>query len=126
MPTWNLSDMHHHILLCNGSNCTGAGAEEVTRAVRAEIKARGLNHQIHTTRTRCNGRCEDKCVSIVYPDGIWYKNLTPEDAAPLIDSIVNQEENLADKISHQFNGVHFKRTEGTIVGKEKRSKNLTK
>ncbi|MFE5321748.1 ferredoxin [Paenibacillus sp. NPDC056579] len=52
--------------------------EDVTQAIRTEISACSADDLIHTTRTRCNGRCEDACVVIVYPEGVWYKNVTAE------------------------------------------------
>ena len=70
----------HHILICNGSSCNRVEAEELTQAIRKEISGRDLDNSIHTTRTRCNGRCHDKCVAIHYPKGTWYKDLKPEDA----------------------------------------------
>jgi len=54
------------------------GGEEVTLAVRDEISLLGLDQQIHTTRTRCNGRCQDACVVIAYPEGTWYRVDSPE------------------------------------------------
>ncbi|EIT86470.1 cobalamin biosynthesis protein [Fictibacillus macauensis ZFHKF-1] len=72
MTTWNLNGMKHHVLICNGSSCNKKGGEEVTVALRDEITKQGLDQTIHTTRTRCNGRCKDACVAIVYPEGAWY------------------------------------------------------
>jgi (2Fe-2S) ferredoxin len=78
MTTWNLNETKHHVLICNGGTCMKKGGEEVTVAVRDEIEKLGVDAQIHTTRTRCNGRCKDGCVAIVYPEGVWYKEMTPE------------------------------------------------
>ncbi|MCY8159728.1 (2Fe-2S) ferredoxin domain-containing protein, partial [Bacillus licheniformis] len=74
MATWDLSNMKHHIFICNGSSCNRAGAEELTQVIRQEISERELDDVIHTTRTRCNGRCQDKCVAIHYPRGTWYRD----------------------------------------------------
>lgn len=119
LATWDLTEMKHHILLCNGGSCNRAGAEQLTQAVREEITKRGLDPVIHTTRTRCNGRCKDQCVAIVYPQGTWYKNLQSEDAEKLISSIINGKNELAEKVSYQWKVDHFERTEGTIVGEKK-------
>ncbi|MDQ0999744.1 G3E family GTPase [Neobacillus niacini] len=71
MATWDLSNTKNHVFICNGSSCDRAGAEELPQAIRKEISKRELDDSIHTTRTRCNGRCHDKCVVITYPTGIW-------------------------------------------------------
>ncbi|MFM9277493.1 (2Fe-2S) ferredoxin domain-containing protein [Paenibacillus jiagnxiensis] len=78
MTTWNLEETNCHLLICNGSSCMRRQAEEVTQAIRDEIALLAADRQIHTTRTRCNGRCADACVVIAYPEGVWYKHITPE------------------------------------------------
>lgn len=75
MATWNLEGMQTHLLICNGGTCMKKNGEEVTQAIRAEISAHKLDDKIHTTRTKCNGRCKDGCVVIAYPQGNWY-NIT--------------------------------------------------
>lgn len=119
MATWDLSTMKHHILLCNGSSCNKAGAEELTQAVRSEISKRNLDNVIHTTRTRCNGRCKDRCVLVVYPFGTWYKEMKAEDAPRLIDSLMMESTTKLNKISHQYNGESFERTVNTVEGVKK-------
>ncbi|AMX83525.1 cobalamin biosynthesis protein [Geobacillus subterraneus] len=84
MATWDLRGMRHHLLICNGGTCLRHGGEEVTLAVREEIARLGLDDLVHTTRTRCNGRCQDACVLIVYPDGVWYRLMTPEKAREVV------------------------------------------
>lgn len=115
MATWDLSNTNHHILICNGSSCNRAGAEELTQAIRKEISNRELDDIIHTTRTRCNGRCHDKCVVIHYPKGAWYRDLKPEDAPLLIDSLC-ADEDYTEKVSHSYDGQRFERSFGVIAG----------
>ncbi|MFV8829466.1 (2Fe-2S) ferredoxin domain-containing protein [Alkalihalobacterium sp. APHAB7] len=118
MATWDLSETKHHLLICNGSSCNKAGAEDLTQAVRREISERSLDDVIHTTRTKCNGRCQDKCVLIAYPQGIWYKDLAANDASDLINSLVN-EARMTNKISHCFDGNGFRRHGDVPVGEFK-------
>ena len=88
MATWNLEGMQQHLLICNGSTCMKQGGEEITVAIRDEIAVCELDDKIHTTRTRCNGRCKDKCVVISYPDGIWYNTPTEEVARAIVHGTV--------------------------------------
>lgn len=101
MATWNLSKTIHHVFICNGGSCMRYGAEELTQEIRKEINGQGQNDAIHTTRTRCNGRCEDKCVVIHYPIGTWYQGMQPQDAKAFIQSI-SQGINYDIKISHTY------------------------
>ncbi|WP_088104062.1 (2Fe-2S) ferredoxin domain-containing protein [Halalkalibacter urbisdiaboli] len=118
MATWNLTSTQQHILICNGSSCKKAGAEEVTQSIRQEITERGLDPVLHTSRTLCNGRCQDKCVVIAYPEGRWYKEVTSEDAAWFVDTLITGASR-EDKVSHAYNGTCFERTDGTVAGVEK-------
>ncbi|MBD8068778.1 (2Fe-2S) ferredoxin domain-containing protein [Bacillus sp. PS06] len=125
MATWDLGKTEHHVLICNGSSCNKVGAEELTQALRKEISARGVDETIHTTRTRCNGRCLDKCVVIDYPKGTWYKDLTPDDAAPFIDSLLNDIDYTV-KVSHTFCGQGFERANGVATGISKDKEKVIK
>ncbi|ASB89524.1 (2Fe-2S) ferredoxin domain-containing protein [Bacillus sonorensis] len=125
MATWDLSNTNHHILICNGSSCNRAGAEELTQAIRKEISNRELDDIIHTTRTRCNGRCHDKCVVIHYPKGAWYRDLKPEDAPLLIDSLC-ADEDYTEKVSHSYDGQRFERSFGVIAGVPKDKEKVNK
>ncbi|EFM12259.1 putative 2Fe-2S ferredoxin [Paenibacillus curdlanolyticus YK9] len=84
MTTWDLSATRHHVLICNGGSCMRQLGDEVTLAIREEIKLHKADNYIHTTRTKCNGRCEDACVVTVYPEGIWYQGMTPESGKRLV------------------------------------------
>lgn len=101
-----LSGVSKHVLLCNGASCTKKGAEEVTNAIRQEIKDQGLVKEIHTTKTLCNGRCKEGPTVVVYPDGDWYKEMTPDKGHQLIERIrVNQK--LEEALSYTYNGKSF-------------------
>lgn len=65
--------------------------EEVTQAIRAEIRKQHAEAYIHTTRTRCNGRCHDAAVVIVYPQGDWYGQMTPASGTELVQKLVAGE-----------------------------------
>ena len=91
MTTWNLEGMHTHLLICNGSSCMRKEGEEITQAIRDEIAQLGLDEEIHTTRTRCNGRCKDACVVIAYPQGNWYQVPTEEHARALVQDLHHKQ-----------------------------------
>lgn len=94
------------------------GADELTQEIRNEIREQGLEDVIHTTRTRCNGRCRDNCVVIHYPMGTWYQGMQPNDAKAFIQSI-SQGLNYDLKISHTYNPNGFIRHNHVPVGESK-------
>jgi (2Fe-2S) ferredoxin len=113
MTTWNLKGTKHHVLICNGSSCMRKGGEEATQAIRNEITNLELDSIIHTTRTRCNGRCKDAPVAIVYPDGTWYKNVTPEVGNRIVREHLAGGNILQDQLIYQYDQEGFIQPEKT-------------
>lgn len=122
MATWDLSQTRHHVLICNGGSCMRKGGEEVTVALRDAISQAGLDDIVHTTRTRCNGRCEDACVVIVYPEGVWYQDVTPEDVDQLVDRHLRNGEPVESLLSHRYQTDRFARTTYAVPGTLKSQK----
>lgn len=113
MTTWNLEGMHTHLFMCNGSSCNRKDAENITLAIRDEIATLQLDEQIHTTRTRCNGRCKDAPVVIAYPQGNWYCVPTEEHARALVQDL--QHEKLKSKQVYEVVEGQLKRTAQTTA-----------
>lgn len=80
MAIKNITEVEVHLFLCNGGTCCRKGAEESTRRIREYIADEGLDKVIHTTKTYCNGRCDDGPVVIAMPEGKWFKNIAPDNA----------------------------------------------
>lgn len=102
MTTWNLTGTKKHVLVCNGSSCMRKEGEEITVAIRDEIKKLELDQHIHTTRTKCNGRCKDACVVIVYPEGNWYSASSTEVGRSIIRNHLDPSVTLQDSLIYGF------------------------
>ncbi|PLR80378.1 2Fe-2S ferredoxin [Bacillus canaveralius] len=113
MTTWNLKGTKHHVFICNGSSCMRKGGEEATQAIRNEIANLDLDTLFHRTRTRCNGRCKDAPVAIVYPDGTWYKEVTPEVGSKIVKQHLPGGCLLEDHIIYQYDQEGFVPSERT-------------
>ncbi len=119
MATWNLTEMNKHVLICNGSTCMRKGGEEVTQAIRDEITSRNLDAKIHTTRTRCNGRCKDGCVVVVYPEADWYFEMTEERAKKMVESHLEKGKPVKEWIAYERSEDGMKLLNGRFKGIEK-------
>ncbi|PWW32090.1 (2Fe-2S) ferredoxin [Cytobacillus oceanisediminis] len=120
MTTWNLNGTKRHVLICNGSSCMRKGGEEVTQAIRDEINRLNIDADIHTTRTRCNGRCKDACVVIVYPEGNWFKEITPQLGRKLVQNHMQKNNGLKDSVLYEYDAEGFvKISDSSIQGIEK-------
>jgi NADH:ubiquinone oxidoreductase subunit F (NADH-binding)/(2Fe-2S) ferredoxin/NAD-dependent dihydropyrimidine dehydrogenase PreA subunit len=72
-----------HILMCAGTACVSCGAFKVRARLEKELKDRGLDQEVRVVITGCNGFCAEGPIMVVYPEGIFYGHVTPEDM-PLI------------------------------------------
>jgi len=50
------------------------------------IEQKNLFGKAMLTTTGCMGPCSMGPVVVVYPDNVWYKGVTPEDADEILDS----------------------------------------
>ena len=72
------------ILVCGGTGCTSSGSHKVVEALESEIKEKGIT-DVLVVKTGCFGLCALGPVVIVYPEGAFYSQTTPEGAKRIID-----------------------------------------
>lgn len=97
----DLSQVKHIFQFCDGGSCRKAGSEQVIRDARASLKNQGLWKEVHTIKTRCNGRCEDAPTWIVQPGNCWYKNLTPQKGIEILHSHLQEQEPLEEYLLYR-------------------------
>lgn len=77
-----------HMFICTGPDCVDADKGEATwDYVKSRLKALGItgpDGPIYRTRCKCLRICTDGPISVVYPEGTWYRNVTPENAERII------------------------------------------
>ena len=66
------------VLVCGGTGCTSSGSQKVIDALNNSLKANGLEKEILVVRTGCFGLCSLGPIMIVYPEGAFYSQATPE------------------------------------------------
>lgn len=74
-----------HVLVCGNADCADRGSIALLSQLRRILKRAGRARQIRVTRTLCMGRCGEGPTVAVYPDGVWYRGVRPEDAQELVD-----------------------------------------
>ena len=74
-----------HILVCTGTGCTSAGSFQTRDALLEEIRKRGLGNEVEVIETGCMGRCDLGPVSMVHPDGTFYKNVKAPEIPQLVE-----------------------------------------
>jgi (2Fe-2S) ferredoxin len=87
-------DIKYHIFVCtscriNGQQkglCYSKDSVDIVQKIMEAIEDYDLSNEVMVTNTGCFGICDKGPIAVVYPEGIWYGNLTEE----RIDKIIEQ------------------------------------
>ncbi len=64
--------------------CSARGGAATLDALRAELGKAGLADEVHVTACGSLGLCERGPNWVVYPDGVWYSGVEPQDVAEIV------------------------------------------
>ncbi len=73
-----------HILVCAGAACVSSGCREIRDAVVQQVAEKGLEGEVKIIETGCIGSCDLGPLALVYPEGVLYQKLTPQDAEEIV------------------------------------------
>jgi len=84
----------YHVFVCSSSRingqqrgfCVNNNSVEIIQNFMMELEDRDLTADVIVTNTGCLGICDKGPVVIVYPDGVWYGGVTPDDVEEIVDS----------------------------------------
>jgi (2Fe-2S) ferredoxin len=84
--------LNRHVFVCTGKSCSANNSEATLEALREALKAHGLLYgkkgslsgSVVLTSCGSVGLCAVGPAVLVYPDGVWYYNVQPEDADALV------------------------------------------
>ncbi|MBQ6634280.1 MAG: NAD(P)H-dependent oxidoreductase subunit E, partial [Ruminococcus sp.] len=80
------------VLVCGGTGCTSSGSKKIIEALENELKAQGLDKEVLVVRTGCFGLCSLGPIVIVYPEGTFYAQATPEGIVRIVDEHLKKGE----------------------------------
>ena len=87
-----MQPFHYHIFICDQKKpegvlcCPARGSAATIEALRKEVAARGLLDEVQITTCGSLGTCERGPNLVVYPEGVWYSGVRPEDIPELVHS----------------------------------------
>lgn len=80
-----IGSLKRHIIICADQSEPKCCSREVGLAsweyLKARLKELGLlraPNAIYRTKANCLRICEQGPIAVVYPEGVWYRNVTPE------------------------------------------------
>lgn len=84
----------YHVFICtscrlNGEQkgfCSQKGSTDLVKRLMESIEENDLSGDVVVTNTGCFGICSRGPIMVVYPEGVWYGNLSESD----IDTIVEK------------------------------------
>ena len=68
-----------HVLICGGTGCTSSGSVKIQKAFAEHLAANGILDEVKIVQTGCFGLCALGPVVIIFPEGTFYIQVTPED-----------------------------------------------
>jgi (2Fe-2S) ferredoxin len=77
-----------HMMMCFGTACLSSGAERVKAALAEQLEAQGVADEVRVIETGCNGFCAGGPLVVVYPGGVFYNKVQPEDTAEIVSEHV--------------------------------------
>jgi (2Fe-2S) ferredoxin len=74
-----------HILICTGPRCGGErGSERIRQEFRKQFVRQSLPASVKDTPCICFGLCSYGPNVIIYPDGVVYSGVKPQDVAEIV------------------------------------------
>ncbi|HBO84811.1 MAG: hypothetical protein A2073_00075 [Deltaproteobacteria bacterium GWC2_42_11] len=88
-----------HVFVSQGKHCLAKGSEEILKTLREKLDEHNLKGEIKTSKGGCLSVCKETepkgemCPAIViYPEGVWYKNVTLNDVDEIVEKHLKKGE----------------------------------
>jgi len=83
-----------HVFVCENTrppdaprgSCGAKGSAQVRQALKDELLRRGLHDGVRANSAGCLDACAHGPVLVVYPEGVWYGRVRPEDVPEIVAS----------------------------------------
>ncbi|TAN63337.1 (2Fe-2S) ferredoxin domain-containing protein [bacterium] len=95
----------NHVFVCQGKRCSAKGSEALLDTLKERVKELGVK-DVKVSKSGCLKMCKETdkeaelCPTmVVYPQGVWYKNVTTGDVDEIIEKHFKKGEPI-DRLAH--------------------------
>ena len=85
---FGVGKLTRHLFICAGPDCTtpdqGEATWEYVKRRMKELNITGAQGPVYRTKCHCLRICTGGPIAVVYPEGAWYRDVTPEHAERII------------------------------------------
>ena len=85
---FGIGKLKRHLFVCVGPDCvdpvTGDETWQYLKRRMKELNIAGPDGPFYRTKCQCLRICTDGPVCVVYPEGAWYRTVTPDNAERII------------------------------------------
>src|SRR5512135_2459061 len=83
-----------HVFVCENRRppgaprgcCADRGGGDLRAALKEAVRARGIQSKVRVNSAGCLDACEHGPAMVVYPEGVWYGQVTLADVAEIVET----------------------------------------
>jgi (2Fe-2S) ferredoxin len=85
---FGVGKLTRHLFICPGPDCVdeakGLATWDYLKKRLKQLNLAGPDGPVYRTKCQCLRICINGPIAVVYPEGTWYQNVTPENAERII------------------------------------------
>ncbi len=97
-----------HLFVCQGKNCSAKGSEELYEMIKERVKSDGPK-DVKVSKSGCLSVCKETdpkgefCPAlVVYPEGVWYRNVTKKDVDEIYENVLKKGETVERLVHYKL------------------------